>query len=96
MKVNITKTKTMHIAKVEKEHVIHIDGIEIEQKHNFRYLRAVVSQTGGVEEEINSRESSAGKLFNAIKTGFLKKKEVSKKAKLSVFKSTYIPTLTYS
>ena len=46
---------------------------------------------GGVEEENNSRVSSAGRLFNAIKTGFLNRKEVSKKPCFQ-----YMPTLTYS
>jgi hypothetical protein len=40
--------------------------------------------------------AAAGRLYHAISRGFTGKREVSKKTKITVYRTVYLPTLTYS
>ncbi|XP_068082743.1 LINE-1 retrotransposable element ORF2 protein [Anabrus simplex] len=95
MEVNVDKTKTMVISRNEERHCIMVDSKPLEQVTKFKYLGSIISSDGKMEEEITERIGTAGRLFNAIRTNFLNKKEISKGTKLAVYKSTFIPTLTY-
>jgi hypothetical protein len=69
--------------------------MDLEQVNSFKYLGSIVNKEGKMEEEINARIKAAVRLFHGIKQAFLNKKEISKQTKIAVYKSTYVPTLTY-
>lgn len=97
LKINEKKTKVMRIAKEESERHLKIEteGKEIEQVSQYKYLGAIVEESGSLEGEINNRVTAASKVFHSLRTKFLNNKEVSKKTKIVVFDAIYIPTLTY-
>jgi hypothetical protein len=62
----------------------------------FKYLGVQINQEGTIDKEINTRTVSSNKLFNSIKSGFLNHKEIIEKTKLSVYKSTFSPILSFA
>jgi hypothetical protein len=96
MKINKEKTKTMIISKDIQTHSINIEDTQIEQVEKFKYLGVILSRDGKMDEEIRERTAAAGRLFNAIKTPFLGKKEIPKKTKVEIFRKVAVPVLTYS
>jgi hypothetical protein len=59
-------------------------------------LEATISQDRRIDPEVNNRIAAAGRLYHAISRGFTGKREVSKMTKLTVYRTVYLPTLTYS
>jgi hypothetical protein len=96
LKINTDKTKTMVTAKNGKRHDIKIVKQQIEQVEIFKYLGAQINQEGRTDEEINTRITSSSKLFNSIKSRFLSHREITEKTKLSVYKSTFSPILSFA
>ncbi|XP_022186056.2 uncharacterized protein LOC111045058 [Nilaparvata lugens] len=96
MKISMNKTKVMAVATNHREIEIKLKNRRIEQVTNFKYLGATIHQECRMEGEINSRTASGGRLYYALSRGFLDMKDVSQKAKMAVFWSTYVPTLLYS
>lgn len=96
MKVNISKTKVMVITNnKERRASININNQTVEQVDNIKYLGITIDRTGKMEEEINNRIATTTKLFHGINRGFLNKKEISSKTKLTIYKTVYLPTLLY-
>jgi hypothetical protein len=77
-------------------HNIKIGKQQIEQVETFKYLGVQINQEGRIDKEINTRITSSSKLFNAIKSGFLSHREITEKTKLSVYKSTFSPILSFA
>lgn len=96
MNVSRKKTKTMLISAKSIKHKIELEGTRLQQVDNFKYLGSVVNKDGKIDQELNSRITAASCLFNSIKWIFLNKREVAKQTKIAVYKSTYVPTLSYS
>ena len=61
----------------------------------FKYLRVLFTSEGQMEREINRRIGAASAVMRALHLPVAVKKELSKKAKLSIYRSIYVPTLTY-
>ena len=95
LKINITKTKTMIIARQQQAHRITIYDEQVEQVQRFKYLGVIISADGKFGEEIEARISATSKLLYSINRQFISKSEVSEKTKKTVFKTVYVPTLIY-
>jgi hypothetical protein len=95
MDINAQKTKTMVISRNPVQHTITLVGQQMEVE-SFKYLGATISQDGRIDLEVNNRITAAGRLYHAISRAFTGKREVSKKSKLTVYQTVYLPTLTYS
>jgi hypothetical protein len=74
---------------------IRLVGQQLEQVESFKYLAAIISQDGRIDLEVNNRIATAGRLYHAISRGFTGKREVSKKTKLTVYRTVYLPTLDF-
>ena len=96
MKTYTVKTKCMIIGDINQSMHIQIENEEIEQVNKFKYLGGIINCRGDMEDEINERIASTGRLFNVIKSNFLSKKEIPKDVKAEIVKKIVKPTLTYS
>jgi hypothetical protein len=96
MDINKQKTKTMVITRNPVQHTIGLVGEQLEQVETLKYLGAFISQDGRIDLEVNNRIAVAGRLYHAISRGFTGNREVSEKTKLTVYRTVYLPTLTYS
>jgi len=64
MKINVKKTKVMCIShKGNNKLKITVDGQQVEQVSQFRYLGRLISEDGYYTKEIWSRIEMAKKLF---------------------------------
>lgn len=95
MEVNKIKTKVMVVGEPEDIN-IELDGIKMEQVKSYRYLGVELNEDGGQNLEINRRIENTMKLYHMLNKGFISKKEISRNTKISVYKSIYRPTLTFS
>lgn len=96
MKINVEKSKTMVIGGKGKRLQIKVKGTVLEQVKNFKYLGAHLNEEGRMEDEIKERIGAAGRFFHAIRNSFIGKKEVSMRAKVTVYKTVFLPIISYS
>ena len=91
MDINPDKTKCMKIGRRPHRvmRILRLKGSVLEQVQVFKYLGARINESGYMDKEVSQRLGAAGRLFNAARKGFLNKKEVTKKTKISVYKSTH-------
>ena len=57
----------------------------------FKYLGVLSTSEGKMEREISAASAVMWALYQTV----VVKKELSQKAKLSIYQSVYVPTLTY-
>ena len=95
MKINIKKTKVMVVGNQKKNVNIEINGERIEQVDAFKYLGTTIQNEGDTANEIDERISSATKLFYALARPFIGRREISRKTKMTIYKTIYSPILTY-
>lgn len=62
----------------------------------MKYLGAWFENIGGLDIEINNRIQAASQVFHAINKPVIPNKFISKKTKVSIYKTVYQPILTYS
>ena len=67
----------------------------MEQVEKFKYLGVWFSSDGRYGNEIDGRIVRASAVLRELWRTVVAKSEISGETKLSVFKSVYIPTLTY-
>ena len=61
----------------------------------FKYLGALFTSEGMTEREIDWRVGAAGLVSHAFHCTVVTKRELSRKAKLLIYQSIFVPTLTY-
>ncbi|KAI3355076.1 hypothetical protein L3Q82_017954 [Scortum barcoo] len=66
--------------------------VEVEE---FKYLGVLFTSEGKMEREIDRRIGAASAVMRSVYRTVVVKKELSRKAKLSIYRSIYVPTLTY-
>lgn len=93
LKINVEKTKIMTMGRSSFTHQVTLFGERLEQISCFKYLDIHLVSDGRVDRDIDDYSGSS--LFS-IRQGFLNKGEISKRTKIAVYKSTFIPTLTFS
>lgn len=80
----------------EEENInIRCEGKQLDRIESYEYLGVIISQDGTIEGEIRNRVSKASRVYYQINTTLINKKELSKETKLHLYKSVYLPTLTY-
>ena len=95
MRINTAKTETMAISRTPSQCTLHVSGVPLRQVEKFTYLGVSFSSDGTLGGEIDRRIGSAGAVMRQLFRGVVCKRELSTKAKLSVFKSVFTPILTY-
>jgi hypothetical protein len=62
----------------------------VEQVEKFKYAGTAISHNSRIDEEMNTRIASTVKLYNMLNKNFINKEEISKKTKLTMYKTTYL------
>jgi len=65
------------------------------QAKELKYLRVLFMSEGKMEREMDRRIGMASAVMRALYRSIVVKRELSWKAKLSIYRSTYVPTLAY-
>ena len=91
---NTAGMKNKH-GKTEVLHLSQVNGATLKQVEKFKYLGVAFTSDGRQDEELDTRIGKASAVMRALHYSVVMKRELSKKAKLSIFKAVFVPILTY-
>ncbi len=74
---------------------LQVGGEFLPQVEEFKYLGVLFTSEGRMEREIDRRIGAAAAAMRSMYQSVVVKKELSLKAKLLIYRSIYVPTLTY-
>ena len=72
-----------------------MNGATLKQVEKFKNLGVAFTSDRRQDEELDTRISKASAVMRALHYSVVMKRELSKKAKLSVFNAVFVPILTY-
>ncbi|KAK3522059.1 hypothetical protein QTP70_022619, partial [Hemibagrus guttatus] len=91
--------KPLHHSKVAVQGgeacTLQVGGEFLPQVEEFKYLRVLFTSEGRMDREIDRWIGAAAAVMRSMYRSVVVKKELSWKAKLSIYQSIYVPTLTY-
>ena len=93
--ISTTKTETMCLSRQPKQCSLQIDGVPLKQSEKFNYLGVSFTSDGRQNSELNIRIGIVSALMRQLHRSVVLKRELCTKAKLSIFRSVYVPILTY-
>ncbi|KAK3550423.1 hypothetical protein QTP86_025157 [Hemibagrus guttatus] len=74
---------------------LQVGGEVLPQVQEFKYLGVLFTGEGRMDREIDRWIGAAAAVMRSMYRSVVVKKELSRKAKLSIYQSIYVPTLTY-
>ncbi|KAK3564177.1 hypothetical protein QTP86_010807 [Hemibagrus guttatus] len=95
MRVSTSKSKAMVLDWKKVACTLQVGGEVLPQVEEFKYLGVLFTSEGGMDREIDRRIGAAAAVMRSMYRSVVVKKELSRKAKLSIHQSIYAPTLTY-
>ena len=75
--------------------MLELTGATLKQVEKFKYLGVAFTSDGRQDKELNTRVGKATAVMRALHYSVALKRKLSKKAKLSIFKTVFVPILTY-
>ena len=75
--------------------MFQVNGATVKQVEKFKYLGNAFTRDGRQDEELDTRIGKARAAMRALHYSVIMKRELSKKAKLSIFRTVFVPILTY-
>ncbi|KAK0155354.1 DNA-directed RNA polymerase II subunit RPB1 [Merluccius polli] len=85
-------TTIRHLRRGKQCIVNTVYGGDVEE---FKYLRVLFTSEGRMEREIDRWIGAASAVMRTLHGSIVVKRELSRKAKLSIYQSIYVPALTY-
>lgn len=97
MEINTDKSKVMHVSPKEEQtdRMIKIREDNLEWIENYTYLGTKIHRNGKITTEIQNRVIKTGQIYYNLNQAIISKKEVNMKTKILIYKTVYLPTLTY-
>ncbi|XDV31537.1 hypothetical protein PO909_002528 [Leuciscus waleckii] len=95
MKISTSKSEAMVLSRKRVVCPLQVGGEFLPQVEEFKYLGVLFTSEGRMEREIDRRIGAASAVMQSLYRSVVVKKELSRKAKLSIYQSIYVPTLTY-
>ena len=74
--------------------MLQVNGATLEQVEKFKYLGVAFTSDRRQDEELDTRIGKANAVMRALHYSVVMKRELSKKAKLPIFKAVLVPILT--
>ncbi|KAK3535381.1 hypothetical protein QTP70_011277 [Hemibagrus guttatus] len=95
MRVSTSKSEAMVLDRKKVACTLQVGGEVLPQVEEFKYLGVLFTSEGRMDREIDRRIGAAAAVMRSMYRSVVLKKELSQKAKLSIYQSIYAPTLTY-
>ena len=95
MKISVSKSEAMVLSRKPVDCAVRVGNKALPQVKEFKYLGVLFTSEGRAEKEISRRIGAAGAVLQSLYRTVVTKRELSRKAKLSVFRAIFVPTLTY-
>ena len=74
---------------------MNVDGQDIAQVEEMKYLGVMLSASGRCDDEIEQRIGAAANVVGAMRKQVLDRRELKKSTKLRVYNAMVLPTLLY-
>ncbi|KAI3354969.1 hypothetical protein L3Q82_004770 [Scortum barcoo] len=94
MRISTSKSEAMVLDRKRVACPLQVGGEVLPQVEEFKYLGVLFTSEGKMEREIDRRIGAASAVMRSVYRTVVVKKELSRKAKLSIYRSIYVPTLT--
>ncbi|KAG1932899.1 hypothetical protein F2P79_020886 [Pimephales promelas] len=95
MRISTSKSEAMVLSRKRVACPLQVGGEILPQVEEFNYLGVLFTSEGRMEQEIDRRIGAASAVMRSMYRSVVVKKELSRKAKLLIYWSIYVPTLTY-
>ena len=95
MKISTNKTEIMCLSKHPLQCSFQRNGVTLQQTEELRYLEVTFSSDSRQDNELDTRIRKASAVMCQLCQSVVLKRELCTKAKLSVFRSVFVPVLTY-
>uniref|UniRef100_A0A3P9I175 Reverse transcriptase domain-containing protein n=1 Tax=Oryzias latipes TaxID=8090 RepID=A0A3P9I175_ORYLA len=95
MRVSTAKSEAMVLDRRKVACHLSVGGVSLPQVEEFKYLGVLFTSEGRSEREIGRRIGVASVVMRSLYRSVVVKRELSRKAKLSIYRSIYVPVLTY-
>ncbi|KAK3524866.1 hypothetical protein QTP86_010089 [Hemibagrus guttatus] len=96
MRISTSKSEVMVLDRKKVACTLQVGGEFLPQVEEFKYLGVLFMSEGRMDREVDRRIGAAAAVMRSMYRSVVVKKELSRKAKLSIYQSIYIPTLTYA
>ncbi|KAK3565055.1 hypothetical protein QTP86_032480, partial [Hemibagrus guttatus] len=95
MRVSTSKSEAMVLDRKKVACTLQVGEEFLPQVEEFKYLVVLFMSEGRMDREIDRWIGAAAAVMRSIYRPVVVKNELSRKAKLSIYQSIYVPTLTY-
>ncbi|KAK3564604.1 hypothetical protein QTP86_023765, partial [Hemibagrus guttatus] len=95
MRVSTSKSEAMVLDWKKVACTLQVGGEVLPQVEEFKYLMVLFTSEGRMDHEIDRQIGAVAAVMRSMYRSVVVKKELSRKAKLSIYQSIYVPTLTY-
>ncbi|TWW79207.1 hypothetical protein D4764_10G0002370 [Takifugu flavidus] len=95
MRISTSKSEAMVLDRKKVECLLRVKEEILPQVEEFKYLGVLFTSEGRMEREIDRRIGAASAVMRALHWSVVVKRELSRKAKLSIYRSIFVPTLPY-
>ncbi|KAK3546986.1 hypothetical protein QTP86_007434 [Hemibagrus guttatus] len=95
MRVSTSKSEAMVLNRKKVACTLQVGGEILPQVEKFKYLGVLVTSEGRMDREIDRRIDAVAAVMRSMYQSVVVKKKLSWKAKLLIYQSIYVPTLTY-
>ncbi|KAI3366821.1 hypothetical protein L3Q82_009237 [Scortum barcoo] len=91
MRISTSKSEAMVLDRKRVACPLQVGGEVLPQVEEFKYLGVLFTSEGKIEREIDRRIGAASAVMRSVYRTVVVKKELSRKAKLSIYRSIYVP-----
>ncbi|KAK3516010.1 hypothetical protein QTP70_000994 [Hemibagrus guttatus] len=95
IRVSTSKSEAMVLKRKKVACTLQVGGEVFPQVEEFKYLGVLFTSEGRMEREIDRQIGAAAAVMRSMYRSVVVKKELSRKVKLSIYQSIYVPTLSY-
>ena len=95
MKISSHKTKVLHLSRNSVLYSLQVGGVSLKQVEKLLVTWVAFVSDGRQNQKLNVQSGKASAVMRALHHSVVSKRKQSKKTKLSVLKSIFVPILTY-
>ena len=95
MRISTSKSEAMVLSRKPVDCLLRVGNECLPQVKELKCLRVLFMSEGMMRCQIGLRVGAAGAVLHALHRTIVTKRELSRKAKLSIYGSNFVPTLTY-
>ncbi|KAM7380977.1 hypothetical protein PAMP_004240 [Pampus punctatissimus] len=95
MRISTSKSEAMVLSRKPMDCLLRVGNESLLQVKEFKYLGVLFTSEGTMGREIDRRVRAAGAVLQVFHRTVVTKRELSQKAKLLIYRSIFVPTLTY-